>query len=160
MIKLLKMSLISTTVMTLFTYLISFNKKEFFIEPLVLNKLFFPKKKNSRKHNISGYIAHYSVGFIFSSFYKAVWEKSPVSVNEKNSGMMGFINGIAGICVWHLFYMLNPDPPKIQLKKYYLQLLLAHVVFGLANGWTFKKEKSIKGKPIYAKIKEPKHLVS
>jgi hypothetical protein len=145
MLRLLKMSLISTTAMTLFSCIMSINKKQTFIEPLVLNKLLFPKKKNSRRHHILGYIGHFSVGLLFSSVYKLTWERSPVSEIEKNSGTMGLINGLAGISGWHIFFLANPDPPKVPLKKYYLQLLAAHVIFGLANGWTFKKIKKVEG---------------
>jgi len=141
---LFKMSVLGTAAMTAFSYLISIRKNEKFLEPLVLNQLVFPAQKGDNAHHMAGYVIHYLVGLFFSKFYQLFWNKGRSSPRIKNAATLGFLNGIFGVIGWHLTYKIHPAPPKISLKKYYLQLLVAHIIFGTANGMVYKqlREKS------------------
>jgi hypothetical protein len=139
--KVVPMSLVATAGMTLYSYLVSRHKKEKFLETLLLNQLVYPHEKRQRAHHKTGYLLHYLVGLFFSTFYDQVWKHNLVKPGIFNSSWMGFLNGIGGIAGWHLTFTLHQHPPKVKLKRFYGQLLLAHVIFGILNGWTYRRLK-------------------
>ena len=138
MFKAIKMSLGATIGMTLFSYLVSHNKNEKFLEPLILNQLVYPGQKSQNAHHAMGYILHFLVGLLFTFVYKWIWGKLKIRPFFLNSKLMGAFNGLAGIAGWHLTYKLHNNPPHLKLKKYYVQLFIAHIIFGMLNGILYK----------------------
>ncbi|MGK7396616.1 MAG: hypothetical protein ACNS62_18705 [Candidatus Cyclobacteriaceae bacterium M3_2C_046] len=138
LIKTLPMNLVATTGMTIFSYLISLHKKEKFLEPLILNQLMFPQDKKQNAHHLLGYLAHLLVGQAFSLVYPIIWKHTSLKPNHGNSFLMGILNGFLGVVGWHVTIILHPDPPHIKLKKYYLQLIAAHAIFGWLNGLIYR----------------------
>jgi len=138
---LLKMGVLATAGMTLFSYLLSIKKKEKFLEPLALNQLVYPKDKKDQAHHVLGYGLHYLVGLFFSFFYLHLFNKKIISPNGWNFTWMGFLNGLIGSLGWYITLKLHNNPPKLKLGKYFLQLIVAHVIFGIFNGIVFKLEK-------------------
>jgi hypothetical protein len=134
-------SLIATGGMTLFSYLLSKILNKQFLEPLLLNQLVFYRQKEKKKHHATGYLIHYGVGLFFTSIYRWFWKKKPSLQRNSASLTLGFINGMIGITGWHLTFLLHPSPPKVDKKKYHIQLLAAHVVFGVLNGWSYRNMK-------------------
>lgn len=124
------MSVIATTGMTLFSALLSAGRKDKFIEPFVLNKALYRSGEKSEATHKAGHLIHYAIGFIFSWVYWLVWSRFRPSV--ANSSLMGFINGLGGISGWYLLFMVF-HRPRLHLKKYFAQLLAAHVVFAWLN---------------------------
>ncbi|HBL80335.1 MAG TPA: hypothetical protein DDZ79_10625, partial [Aequorivita sp.] len=45
--------------------------------------------------------------------------------------IIGAIFGLLGIFGWALLFYVHPQRPKIDFKLFYLQLFLAHIIFGL-----------------------------
>lgn len=135
---LLKMSVLATAGMTLFSYLLSVKKKEKFLEPLALNQLLYPKSKRAQAHHLMGYLVHYLVGLFFSFFYFHLFNQKIISGKWRNFTWMGFINGIIGSLGWYLSIKIHSNPPKIKLGRYFLQLIVAHIIFGIINGAIFK----------------------
>ena len=136
--KILAMSFPATSGMTLFSYILSVRHKEKFLEPLLLNQLIYPDSKKRKAHHASGYFIHLAVGLGFTAMYKWLWKKTPLKPDFITSLTLGFVNGMAGIAGWHSIFMLHRDPPHVKIKKYYLQLLAAHVIFGWINGMLYK----------------------
>lgn len=141
--KILLMAVVSTTGMTLFSYLLSVIFKEKFLETAQLNRLAFPKTPERKKHHPFGYILHYLVGAFFSAFYYSGWKKSIVKSNSGSGFLIGLVNGIIGIAGWNTVFLLHPEPPKVNRLHYYSQLLAAHVLFGFLNWWTYSKFKKV-----------------
>ena len=137
--RILKMSIFATSGMTLFSYVFSrmFNRK--FLEPLLLNQLVFSNKKASSKNHPAGFVAHYAVGTFFSALYYIYWKKTVPDPKALSGSVMGFLNGLLGVSGWHLFFVLHPNPPAIENRKYYIHLVFAHMVFGYLNGLAFRK---------------------
>jgi hypothetical protein len=123
---------LGTTVMTLFSYLISSAKKKQFREPELLQALLqkLPVQIAPGTAKASGWLIHYSVGFSFCAIYDAIWKHRPSRVSIANGIMLGGISGLAGISGWHLVLSAHPNPPAVDLKKYYGHLMLAHMIFG------------------------------
>jgi hypothetical protein len=130
--RILSAAICGTSAMTLFSYLVSKRKKEQFREPVLLSLLI--KRFESReapKQNIDGWAIHYSVGSMFSAIYDQLWRSGKMKPNITNGAIIGAISGLAGIGGWHATLRFHPDPPPIDIKKYYGHLLAAHIVFGV-----------------------------
>ncbi len=44
--------------------------------------------------------------------------------------LFGFLSGIVSVSFWIAVFAVHPDPPRIQLKKHYLQLMVTYLLFG------------------------------
>jgi hypothetical protein len=44
--------------------------------------------------------------------------------------ILGAACGLIGILVWETVFRVHPSPPRIDLKNYYRQLFIAHLIFG------------------------------
>ena len=138
----IRMSIISTVGMTLYSYIISAREKEKFFEPLILNQLIFPVEKKKKAHNISGYLLHYLLGLFFSMFYKPLYHHCKLKPNILSDSLLGMMNGFVGVFIWHLTFRFHPKPPKVKLKRYYRHLIAGHIIFGILNGFAFNKNNS------------------
>jgi hypothetical protein len=135
-------SLVATGGMTLFSFLLSKLVKKNFLEPTLLNQLVFYREKAKKQHHPAGYVLHYLAGIFFTSVYSRIWKGTRLSPRSSDSLIMGFINGIIGASGWHLTFLAHPSPPQVNRRKYYLQLVAAHILFGLLNGIGYRKLKS------------------
>jgi hypothetical protein len=140
--RLIRMSLIATTGMTLASYLIAITVRKKMLPPVLLNQLTHPEEKTKKAHNIKGYLLHWLVGLSFSAMYKALWKKKLMPPDARSGLALGFANGIAGIAGWHLMLKLHPRPPVVKRKPFYIHLLATHIIFGYLNHLAFRKSKS------------------
>lgn len=134
----LQMSFFATSGMTLFSFILSRVFKEKFLETKLLNQLVFPDEKEKNKNHPAGFVLHYAVGTFFSALYSGIWKKTALRPGVSTGSVLGLLNGLLGISGWHIFFLLHPIPPVVNRRRYYLQLSLAHVVFGFLNGLMFK----------------------
>lgn len=85
---------------------------------------------------IVGWLIHLLVGNIMS-----VMDQKIIHITSRNrkiykSIIYGAFDGIIGVLGWKTAFNIHPDPPKIELKKYYLQLFISHLVFGFFHNVT------------------------
>lgn len=137
--KLVEMSIIATTGMTLAGFLISAVRKKKSLPPKALNQMIYPEKQPERANRIEGYLLYWLIGLGFSTVYKAIWDKSVHHPNASSGLALGFLNGVKGVARWHVLLKTHPSPPSIKLKPFYLQLLGAHVLFGYLHQMVIKK---------------------
>jgi hypothetical protein len=143
-----------TTFMTLFSYLASMVKNENYSEPEHLATMlhrFIPS--TSKKFNqAAGWNAHYAVGLAFAAVYVKLWEARKVKPTIINGLALGAISGAFAVAVWKLTFKIHPLPPWINFNKFYMQLVLAHVIFGLFASIAYRlikqNEEIIKGKQV------------
>jgi hypothetical protein len=133
-----------TSAMTLYSYLLSESKNKQFREPellAILLKRLFPQI-NKRTTRVEGWMLHYSVGLFFTAIYDRIWRKTK-GPSLSSAFLLGSISGVVGISVWKKTFDLHPQPPLIEFKKYYGQLLVAHLVFGVftALGYQVARKK-------------------
>ena len=133
-------SIAGTTMMTLYSYAISWTKNKNFKEPLLLAQMVYRlmpwlQKKDSR---IAGWGVHYLTGLLFAESYAAFWSQDTFA-NIKTGLVLGGISGIAAILIWKFTLEAHPFPPPVHFFKFAGQLFIAHIVFGLASalGYTF-----------------------
>jgi len=130
----------ATNVMTTFSYLLSYRYKTLFKEPVLLNYVLaelgmHPKGKLG---NLSGWLAHYTIGLLFVVSYEMAWRLAGIPFNWWTGIGFGIISGFIGILGWKLIFFLPHKKPKVVLNDYYIQLFFAHIVFAIAVVVAFK----------------------
>jgi hypothetical protein len=130
--KVISAAVTGTTFMTLFSYLVSETKNKQFKEPRLLATLLYrlTPQINKQMSQVAGWGIHYSVGFIFAVLYAEKWRAEENEATVRSGLMLGGLSGLFAIIVWRSVFTLHPVPPKINYKKYYGHLLLAHFIFG------------------------------
>ena len=120
-----------TSVMTLFSYLVSELQKENFREPEILARLLYriAPQINKQFSHVAGWSLHYSVGFLFAICYAKLWGRKKGS-SVRSGLLLGGLTGILAIIVWKTTLAMHPSPPKIKFRRFYGHILVAHLVFG------------------------------
>ena len=124
-ISVLKIALISTITMTAFSYLVTLLVKKNLIEPYWLNVVLFKSKMAFRP---LGWVLHYvtGIGFLYLQLFilKLLSEGFLI-----NGFIIGVLEGLLGILMWHILFKICFKPKELKLSWYYLNLLGAHLVF-------------------------------
>jgi hypothetical protein len=133
-VKILTATLLGTTLMTLFSYYLSSVRKKQFREPELLNESLVRLRIMSfatSKNHAAGWFIHYVVGLLFVVCYELVIRHTSLSPTLSFFALAGGLCGLIGIAGWHITLILLPNPPVVHLKEYYIQLFVAHILFGL-----------------------------
>jgi hypothetical protein len=134
-------AIIATSLMTMFSYIFSILRKKQFKEPELLNDLLrrinLIKGPNIKKH-ATGWIIHYTVGWIFVTVYYLLFKNFQINPTLWVYTALGFICGIVGIAGWKVTFAIHPNPPDIHFSEFYLHLLAAHIVFGIGAFMAYK----------------------
>lgn len=126
-------ALMGTNAMTIFSYLLSELAKENFSEPRhlsVMLKRLAPGIPKKWEH-VAGWGAHYAVGVLFAAVYVELWKSGRLHPNLITGATFGLLSGAIAVLVWKATFKAHPLPPWISYRKFYLQLLPAHVVFAV-----------------------------
>jgi len=139
---------VGTSLMTLFSYLMSEKENEQFREPELLNALIdrskiLPAIKNSRTHP-AGWGVHYGIGILFVISYYVIWRKVLCAPTLATTLLSGSASGLIGIASWKVFFSEHDNPPKNDRDAYYCQLFVAHLIFTAAAVLTYKNLNSFK----------------
>ncbi len=127
------------TLMTTFSELMSKAKGSNYNEAEILGELLnriTPLSKSQTR--LAGWLAHYGVSVVFAALYELYLKQTNTRANAKSGAVYGFLSGLAGVVVWKSTFKMHPNPPGVDLKTYYPQLVLAHVVFGLVTAATYR----------------------
>jgi Na+/proline symporter len=141
--KAISAGLYGTTAMTAFSYALSAKKKNDFREPALLAKMLHRKGLKKSTAKISGWLIHYAVGFLFTAAYSMIWEKKNARLLPSGTAMGG-ICGLIGVAAWKITLQQQTFPPLLNYRKFYRQLVIAHLFFGFfsAVGYSRKRELS------------------
>lgn len=129
-----------TTLMTLFSEAVSKVKGSNYNEALILGELLNRITPLHKKQaQVAGWAGHYVVGLAFAAVYAAYLEKTTRKPGLFNGIIYGALSGLAGAAIWHVTFKAHPNPPGVDLKNYYKQLVLAHMVFGAVASITIRE---------------------
>lgn len=131
-------TLLATTLMTGFSYYLSFVMRKQFREPELLNKLLARLDvigSSSVDVNPLGWFIHYVVGMIFIVCYEIIWGVTSYPPTLANFMFIGSLFGLLAIVVWAFVLRIHPRPPKVDHRWYFLQLFIAHIIFGIGAFW-------------------------
>lgn len=125
-------TLVGTSLMTLFSYVVSREKNKQFREPQLINELVSRAKIKIAplKNSPVGWILHYLTGAVFTLGYYFFWKLTAVDPSLVSGAILGAVNGALGVSIWIISFNLHSNPPDINLKDYYWHLELAHIIFG------------------------------
>ena len=141
--KILLAGLTGTSLMTLFSYLVSAYKEENFKEPQLLaalekNALPVSEKKLALP---AGWSTHYSIGILWAVVYEYLWQNTNIKPTVKTGLVLGCLSGLTGILIWKMAFKIHPGPPRINFGNFYAHLLLAHLIYSLSVTMTSKSLK-------------------
>ncbi len=131
--------LTGTTIMTLFSYAVSKQKKENFNEPELLGYL-LQKQLNSHNYKpylLVGWLLHYTLGCLWADIYTtglSIVNKRP---NNKRATLFGLGGGFLGVFIWKAMFKRQRKPLPMHYPQFYLQLFIAHLVFALSASNTY-----------------------
>ncbi len=130
-------TIFATSAMTLFSYIISkvFNKN--YVEPFLLAKVLMKFKLISIKPLLWSWVMHYLIGLFFILIYQYLWDSNLLQITILNGVLLGAISGIIGAAGWKNFLHFANMKIKEYDTMYYVQLVLAHVVFGVVVAITY-----------------------
>lgn len=86
---------------------------------------------------VVGTVAHYTVGVLFAIGYLALRESGVGALTASWGMLFGLTHGLFGMVGWYFFFMVHPNPPRLNLRSYLLTLMLVHIFFGLVATYTF-----------------------
>jgi hypothetical protein len=131
--KIISATVAGTSMMTLFSYQLSKLTHKQFREPELLSALLSRLKLYDSKppYEVDGWMVHYVAGSFFVMAYDKLWRENRVKEAYKNGALLGLASGFFGAEVWRQVLKLHPNPPKVDFKNYYKQLVIAHIVFGI-----------------------------
>lgn len=126
---------IAVALMTTFSYIYSNMRKGKFKEPMLLNEL-MARLHWLPIHTIAyhplGWMIHYAVGVLFVVAFQLVRGSTGIDITFLTTTVAGAIFGVIGIVGWQITFRIHPSPPPdIRLREYYLQLFVAHIIFGI-----------------------------
>ena len=125
---------VATTVMTLFSHLVSKIRKHEFNEAQLLNKFidateFLPDV--NKENAIWGWLIHYTMGIIFAAWMYCIFKSFDSEITLWLGGILGLIAGMIGAVGWMGLFALHSKPPRTDVKEFIIQLLMAHCIFGV-----------------------------
>lgn len=131
-----------TTCMTLFSEILSKVKGSNYNEAEILSELLNRiSPLNKQQARVAGWIGHYGVGIVFSALYDTYLHNTNKKASVFNGVIFGVLSGVAGAAIWHATFKAHPNPPGVDLKNYYKQLIIAHAIFGAAAALTYPDKK-------------------
>ncbi len=140
--RILTAAVTGTTFMTLFSEVVSKLDGNNYNEAKILGELIDRiTPLNEKTSQAAGWIGHYGVGVLFAAGYDEFLERTGTKPSILNGAVYGALSGLVGAAVWHSTFKAHPNPPGVNLKKYYKQLVIAHAVFGIAASLTYPENK-------------------
>lgn len=130
-------SIAATTTMTIFSYLLSIITAKHYEEPRLIEFLMNPSSPESTeipKSTLVSWLIHYAIGVVFMLVFACAWHFTVFKPGIICGAVFGLIAGLIGVVGWKSMFMLKPPPPKTPLGKYFLQLIVAHIIFGITAG--------------------------
>ncbi|MCZ4501115.1 MAG: hypothetical protein JWQ74_3672 [Marmoricola sp.] len=135
-------SVVATSAMTVFSYIVSRIKADNYREPLLLADFFEKSAQTKKQTALSlGWIVHYGVGFLFGLIYEPISKKRIDRPPFRKGFCFGLLAGAAAIGGWSVLFRLHADKPKINHQLFFKQLVISHIIFGLVFASLYTRYK-------------------
>ena len=123
-----------TILMTAFSFIMARVKSQQFKEPKLLNMLLRRSTFDQRAHadnSLLGWVLHFAIGIILMILFYILHLTFSFNITFLSIISYGIFAGILAILSWHIMFLISSPPPDISLKEFYIQLLIAHILFAL-----------------------------
>lgn len=119
-----------TSLMTLFSYSASVILRQNLNVPVLLSAWIQHRlpQNNKRFALPMGWAGHFVLGNAWYIIYQYMMHKTKIKPHTVNGLLFGVLSGGIAIVSWRMLFKMDPKPPKINYKLFYLQLFMAHVV--------------------------------
>lgn len=133
--------IVGTSLMTVFSYIcqVAFQKK--LGEPKLLSQFLQKSRFEIGKETGTtfwGWFLHYFTGFFFSLLIAIYIYFFGGPLSWGMGILLGFALGLLGILGWQVLYWIHHNPPAFDRSAFYLQLVLAHIFFGIGATMIYK----------------------
>ena len=148
--KIVLAGVVGTSFMTLYSYIISKQHKDQFVEPVLLNELIDRSEalpdidEDEKKTNPAGWLIHYGIGMAFVIAYYILWKQSLKAPSLVKGLLLGALSGLIGIAAWKIMFASNDNPPRNNRYRYYRQLFVAHLIFSVFALYGYKLPEYIR----------------
>lgn len=140
-LRVLLATVFATSAMTSFSYLLSESFRKLYKEPVLLQYLMtvFKLELSITGKKIASWLLHYFIGLLFVVLYQAPLWLDILSYRPTiNTGLLfGGIIGCVGILGWEIMFRIAAANPPVKKSGYYIQLFVAHVIFGITTVGVF-----------------------
>jgi hypothetical protein len=132
----------ATAAMTAFSYIVSNIKDQNFREPMLLADYARRDLGTSKKLSKPlGWVVHYGVAIGFTVGYQLLLGLARMQPTVKNGTLFGAAAGVTGNLSWKNLFDAHLVPPRTDKKRFYAQLLVAHLIFGIILSKTTDQEQ-------------------
>lgn len=133
LLRVLIAGIVGTVLMTTFSYIVSRVKSQQFREPRLLNMILRRSTydMNPSNNSVLGWVVHFSIGVILMTLFYILHITFSFNISALSILVYGIAAGILSILSWHLMLVVSPTSPDFVLRDFYVQLLIAHVLFAL-----------------------------
>jgi len=124
----------ATSMMTIFSYIVSEQKGKNFKEPQLLAALIRGELPKADEKFVlpAGWAAHFGAGFSFSVFCQYIFDNTKISKTAATAMALGTFGGLTGIEIWKISFRHNQNPPKTDFENFYRHVFIAHLIFALS----------------------------
>lgn len=133
MLPILTAAFTATTIMTLFSYVISWMSRQPFKEPLLLAVLLHNfNSAGSAVNKILGWVLHYMIGLAFSLGFHFLLYAGWTGLNPDSALVYGILTGTIGMAGWYCMFHFSSTQPVMDYRAFYMQLFIAHLFFSFS----------------------------
>jgi len=135
-------SILGTAIMTGFSQVVESLTDNKFNEAHLLNRflnyLNFTTKKIGDNYYL-GWIIHFAIGVTMATILYCYYFYLSEGVFIWTGLFLGFILGIIGVAGWLILVSYHKNPPKINWRFFFVQLIVAHMIFGVTVTWVLAR---------------------
>ena len=130
-----------TLPMTAYSFVVSEQKNRNFKEPHLLGTLLrrLVSGSSRKSSRVVGWVVHLAVGILFAEIYALISKRITLQPAVPAGALLGGLSAIPGVIAWHLSLETLPYPPAVNRKRFYGQLIIAHIVFGIVTVLVLQK---------------------
>ncbi len=125
-------TLVATSLMTAFSYVVSRLVNKQFREPQLLNILIAQVFNMQSLKHILGWLIHYAIGLTFTIGLVSLWQYTGIDSSWFSALYLGVFLGVLGALGWSVMFKLISFSIHINQIRFYIQLIIAHVIFTLS----------------------------
>jgi hypothetical protein len=120
--------LLGTTGMTAFSHWLSRRDSQDFSEPRLLDFL-FRQWELPGPFGKAGWQTHYTLGIGWAGVYAFLLKNGYIRAGLLTTAGMGILSGVLAAGCWKGLFLLSPETPPVNQRKFFLQMIPAHLVF-------------------------------
>lgn len=124
---------VGTTAMTLFSHVTSNMVRHNFREPSLLAQALSGTllPAEGRLALPAGWLTHYLIGCPFALVHYGAYRQAKLAYTTGNGLALGMYSGLTAILCWYVIFKRHPSTLHIAYKRFYLHLIVAHMVYGV-----------------------------